>query len=221
MVLTRTDLDEIKRIVSDEVRATITKQMASLAENITQKLELKFGNMIKEVKEQSTALAKKVKELQDENSRLITTLDSQEQYSRRRNIRIFGLEIKQGTDIQLEVYNMLRTTLKIDDLQVSDIDRCYHVQSKVPDPSKPPAILVQFSDINKRSSVLKNRKNLKQPGITIKEDLTKMRLKLLHSAVNKFSAKSAWCLHGTVYVKSGNGDIHRVDNLNHLNQIAV
>lgn len=220
MVLTRTDLDEIKRIVSDEVRATITSQLKSqLADAIYKRIEAEFENTLKALKDQTSKMEMAIVDLQKENIQLKNKLDSQEQFSRGRNIRIFGMAAEKDKNLTESVLNLFTGPMKINNLNQVDIKRCQRVESKNRSSGKPAAILVEFSDINKRAMVLKNRKYLKSTGISVKEDLTKNRLELLNAAINKFTVKNAWCLHGIVYVKGANGVIHRVDDVKCLEQL--
>ena len=93
--------------------------------------------------------------------------------------------------------------MNINSINTSDIKRYHRVEAKNQSADKPRAILVEFTNVSKRSEVLKQRKLLKNSIIKIQEDLTQTRLKLLQSAIAKFTTRNAWCLHGNVYVKSG------------------
>lgn len=221
MVLTRTDIDDIKRIISTEISATITEQLKmQIADAIFKKIEVKFGKSLKELEDRSLGMEKAISELQEENIRLQNILDRQEQFSRGRNLRIFGMAADNDNNLPEAVVKLFTHEMKVNGLRVSDIKRCHRIRSKNPSPNKPPAVLVELANVNIRSMVLKNRSLLKSTGISVKEDITQCRLSLLKSAVNKFTSKNAWCLHGIIYVKSADGKVHRVDNQQHLDRIS-
>lgn len=96
-------------------------------------------------------------------------------------------------------------------IKTTDITNIHRVEAKNPSPDRPPAVLVQFNDVNKRGVILKQRKILKNSGVIIREDLTHYRLALLKKAISKYSDKNVWSVHGNIYVKSEN-DVHRVNS---------
>ena len=53
-------------------------------------------------------------------------------------------------------------------IESTEINNCYRVEEKTPTPDKPPAVLVQFRDVNKRKIVLKQRKLLKNTRVVIR-----------------------------------------------------
>ena len=55
-------------------------------------------------------------------------------------------------------------------------------------------IVVTFSNLKLRSTILKNRKNLKGTRISVNETLTKNRLTLLFYAKGKLGLRNAWTI---------------------------
>lgn len=212
MVITRTDLDEIKKVISDEVRTAFTDKFKDqLADTIYRKIEAKFNTKFEALKSDLDNVKTELMAVKRENLQLKSTLDNTEQFSRGRNVRIFGMDETENENLSLSVLKLFNNKLKLDSMNKSDIKNCLRVVAKNPVPDKPRAVLVEFVSVNKRSEVLKCRKLLKGAKISIKEDLTQYRLKLLSAAIAKFSSKNAWCLHGNVYVKNSGG-VHRVQN---------
>ena len=213
MVLTRTDLEDIKRIIAEQIMSIFNDQfknklIGSLLNKIDEKYEERFFKCEKEL----VVINKQLETIQGENKVLKTMLDNQEQYSRNRNIRIFGLPPNEGENLQISVLDIFNGKMKLD-VTAADIKSIHRVKSKNPTADKPPAVLVEFREVNKRSTVLKQRKTLKSSGLVIKEDLTKMRLSIFSEAVKKFSANNVWCLNGNIYVKSA-GVVHRIEHGN-------
>nr|CAH7740405.1 unnamed protein product [Callosobruchus chinensis] len=51
-----------------------------------------------------------------------------------------------------------------------------------------------------------NRKRfLKGSNIVIKEDLTILRLKIIHAAYEKYGYRNIWSTNGAIFAKTGNG----------------
>lgn len=212
MVLTRTDLEDIKTVISQEVRTIFADQIKSdLIEAITKTIEAKFETKFKSMQTELNTSRSEILEIQRENQNLKKIIDSNEQYSRRKNLRIFGMDNEKNEDPLHSVLHLFNNTMKISNINKTDIKKCHRVSPMNQSSDKPPAILVEFYDVNKRSEVLLHRKILRNTKISVKEDLTQHRLKLLNAAVSKFSAKNAWCLHGNIYVRSA-GVVKRIDS---------
>ena len=217
MVFTRTDLEEIKKIMGEVINEQLKDQ---LADSIYRKIENKFQGKIKVLENDLIGLKSDLANTKKENQSLKMALDSSEQFSRVRNIRIFGMDEAETEDLFQEILNLFTVKMKVNSINISDIKACHRVEAKNPVPDKPRTVLVSFNSVNKRTEVLKSRKLLKNTKISIKEDLTQYRLKLLSAAVAKFSSKNAWCLHGNIYVRSA-GVVHRVGCDTDIQQLNV
>lgn len=221
MVLTRTDLDDMKNVIVTEVRAIFTNQLKTeLVTAISQEIEKRFQAKFSTIQKQYEETEIKLLALQEENLNLRKILDSNEQYSRRRNLRIMGMKKSENENTLKMVLDLFNKRMDIPTINSSDIKKCHRIAAKNQSPDKPPAVLIEFNNVNKRSEVLKKRKCLKNTNIFIKEDLTKHRLKLFADAVSKFSVKNAWCLHGNVYVRN-NGVVHRIESDDELKQLKT
>uniref|UniRef100_A0A6P7H1Z0 MutS protein homolog 5-like isoform X1 n=1 Tax=Diabrotica virgifera virgifera TaxID=50390 RepID=A0A6P7H1Z0_DIAVI len=194
--------------------------MSQIADEIFKKIEMKFENRLKSVENEVLTLKQELKKVKSENTQLKMAVDNSEQFSRNQNIRIFGLEVSENENLKEKVCTLFKSKLKLSTFSDKDIKNSFRVAAKNPTNDKPPAVLVQLVDVNKHSEILKCRKLLKHTNIVIKEDLTKYRVQLLNSAVQKFSSKSAFCLNGNIYVKSG-GSIIRVQNEKDILDIPV
>ena len=126
-------------------------------------------------------------------------MDDLEQYQRRQCLRIFGVKEEQNEDtdkIAMEVSAKIGVQL-----DVVDIDRCHRVGK--PQTDKPRAIIVKFVSYRKRSEIFRSKKQLKGTGITIREDLTRLRHKLLLDCVTKYGLQNTWTQDGAIIVKVG------------------
>lgn len=188
-----------------------------VADRVVQIITERFQSQFEEQRKTADLLQREIESLKADNIKLMTTMDAHEQAARSSNIRILGVPKADNEDVRKRTLEIFTKKLKVN-IKDSDIGRCYRVSAKNPVPDKQPAILVSFNGDACRAKVLKNRKELKNSGILIKEDLTKMRLALLNSAIEKFSYKNAWCLNGNIYVKC-DSVVHRVNNEQDLDNL--
>lgn len=230
MVLTRTDLEEIRKLVSEEAGNIMNEIfLNNIADKIIKTVSEKFSIILDDQKETICKLNTEVQELKTVNKNLQKNIDKHEQYSRNLNLRIFGVKEEpknyhnqegansnKGGSQEMkevrEVLDLFRNKLKVD-IKEGDIRRCHRVNAKNPDSKqpRPRAILVRFVSNNKRMLILKSKSALKSTEIQIREDLTKNRFALLQRAIKKYTHKNAWCRNGTIYTKV-NGQVRRIED---------
>lgn len=187
MPLTREQVMEIKSLLKTSVAEIIDdrdfkdKLVASLSEIIKKKLA-----------EQKQEYDKKIRKLEDK-------IDSMEQYSRRKNIRIYGVAENPKINVSEEVGKTLKT-LNLEQKQVAE---CYRIGKVKND--KPRPIFVKFCNYEDKHQVILSRKKLKGTKIHIKEDLTKTRFEIMKEASIKYGYKNVWSTNGKVFIfENGN-----------------
>jgi len=160
-------------------------------------------------------LLEKTKEIEDLKLQLSERCDELEQYQRRNCLRIFGKGEEEGEDtdcIAIEVAKKIGVQLDL-----TDIDRSHRVGRKVDGRTRP--IIVKFVSYRKRREVFNAKKQLKNTGVTIREDLTRMRLDLLRDAISRFGEKNVWTSDGFVIAKVNNKKI-RISSQTDLHRIV-
>ena len=87
-----------------------------------------------------------------------------------------------------------------------EIDRSHQIgRLKKGKQSRP--IVIKFARYNIRNRVLKNKKKLKDTGVSITESLTQKRMQMLTKARNEFLFKNVWTQDGKILVKSDDNNI--------------
>lgn len=213
MGLSSADLREIKSAI---ISIFNDKFMQEIVDKVSALVEKKFEQQLQIQGEMISSLRDRADALEDETRILRRIVDDQEQSLRSQNVRIFGIKLQNGDDLREKVLNLFNKNLKVNIVN-GDIKKCYQVASKTAG-DKPPSVLVRFCSDTAKVSVLKNRKNLKNSGFQIKEDLTKLRVSLLEKAIRKFSYKNSWVLNGNIYVKLNNV-VHRISDETSLNNL--
>ena len=146
-----------------------------------------------------------LEELKVSNETLTGQLDDLEQYTRRTNIRIYGIpesnvestDSREDTDILS--LNFVKEELGVD-LKLEDISRSHRVGKRS---SKPRPIIVRLSRHNTKVEILRKRKMLKKNKrpYNVQEDLTQPRrdiLKYLSKDIPLNIVDKVWTVDGVI-----------------------
>lgn len=234
MGLSSGDIEKIREMIISVFKGEILKD---IERSIDKRVQERIDKEVTQLRDQIDSLSNNVAELESKNALLEASLDRQEQSSRDLNVRIFGVAQKEGEELKklvLEIFNKVECNVT-----AGDIKKCYRITAKgVADTDKkrftrsksggantdidnrPAAILVRFHTGETRAMALQRRKQLNDLGVRIRQDLTKFRLSLLSKAVEKFSSRNAWCLHGNIYVRSGDV-VHRITDFHSLEKLPA
>lgn len=210
---------KFKNIINEMVSDIMSEKMQALEKSMEEcqgrilDLEAKVGKKDSEI----SRLRSSLQQEEERSKQLKTRCEEQEQYSRRNNLRIFGIAEKEGEVTDQEVIKVAKR-LGVD-LSVHDIDRSHRTGPRSKETTRgesgskqkkvhPRPILVKFCSYRQRHNLIVVRKNLKKSGISIAEDLTKSKLELLKSAEKHPAVKQAWSSDGRIiaslHATSGN-----------------
>ncbi|KAG5883317.1 hypothetical protein JTB14_015273 [Gonioctena quinquepunctata] len=200
MGLTSRDLDQIITIVETKTKTIFTeKYLQDEVDKIVKKINDKYDRIISNLKNDMDALKK-------ENSELKIAMDNMEQTSRNKNVRFFRIQENSGEDLVCVILKVTSQTMKVKNFTEKSILPNKNTNTNNP---SPPSVLVQFVDAALREQILSIRKNLKSTGMSMQKDLTKMKLALMKSAIDKFTKKHVWCCNGNIFVNY-NEHVHRI-----------
>ena len=178
------------------------------------------------VNEATTHMKIDIKTLQDENAKLKSSilklenrcnnnLDDLEQYGRRMNVRIAGINETENEDTDQVVMDFAKS-INVN-IRPEDIDRCHRVKrrERQPNPNvgsraqvdtRPLEIIVKFTNSKARLALMKGRDTLRKSmsNIFINEDLTAGRKELTYECRklrrdNKI--RRVWTFNGNVYIR--------------------
>ena len=178
--------------------------------NITQNLDNKLNGiqkMMVEYENKLNQLEEKKEQLRDEmfqkTNLLVFQLDRQEQYIRRENILICGVEEnKEDDDDGEKVLFKIADQLEID-LKDNEIQRVHRLGQKRRKNENPRPIIARFMSSKKRNEFLTKKRELKniegRQHVFVCEDLTTLRYKLMKYMQNSCSDTFTSC-----YTRNGN-----------------
>jgi hypothetical protein len=133
-----------------------------------------------------------------------------EQYSRKANIRIFGVKESTRENCKQVVADIINDKLQLRyTLSQDDIDAAHRLPQR--DTSKPKSIIVRFFRRDDKAEIMRNRRNLKSSGITFGEDLCKDMLGVLNRAENDPRVMNAWAWNGAIFFKDFKEKIHKLE----------
>lgn len=139
-----------------------------------------------------------------------------EQYTRRNNIRVFGVpdEDKETADqCEKKVLKIFHDKLGLRDVTSQDLEATHRVGQKAQADRRPRPIIVRSVSRKTTQSILANKKKLKGTDFMIVEDLTTENYRLLKSCKDHPNAVSAWSRMGKIFVKTLDLQILAVEKL--------
>lgn len=152
------------------------------------------------------------------------TLDL-EQYTRRNNIRVFGVKEADSETLdqcEKKVIRILHDKMGLRHVTPEHIEIAHRTGEKPDSPADPPRpIIVKFTSRKTIQQVFQNKKKLFQTPFMIVEDLTKENYHLLLSCKDHPRCESAWSLRGKIYVRMQGGRSMQVKSASELDAASL
>lgn len=202
MGFSQRQLSEIREIIQETIGHLLSNE--KFVTDLTAKITERFDNKCKQYEEQVVGLINK-------NQYLSEKLESIEQHSRRKNVRIYGIEENERNSGK-SLIELLRTKTKLNFTEEA-IESVYRIGNTTQNGQR--AIFVKFSHVHYKEEIMQKRGALKGTKIIICDDLTKYRHEILKEAVAKLGKRNVFCLGGKVFYKRGSNKyiLNRVEDL--------
>ena len=212
---------------TSEMAVTFAKQMDEYIKNstvfketISEACNAALLEIVKPLKDEIASLRNEVDQLKLKLSELSSKANNNEQYSRRNNLRIFGIPEVVGEDCYDVVLSLCVNDLGIN-VSREELDRAHRVgrqkDARQGQTSPPPcAMIVKLAAHRTKMKFMKARRNLAPKKIFINEDLTKANHKLLlYVKKHVPEGVSVYSVDGTIMARSSDRvyRIHRRDDL--------
>jgi hypothetical protein len=128
-------------------------------------------DLSKECRDHTADLEKQVEKVENDNLELRRQIQQQNDYSRRDNLILEGLDDNQdetNEDLEANVRSFIKNTLRIGDGEVIRFDRCHRLGRY--NPKRKRGVIIRFNWYADRMSVWTSRRNLKGSKFFLKED---------------------------------------------------
>ena len=200
---------EFQRSLADSINfdaAGLETQLGSSAKKLNELInsnQAKIAKLDEELTKLKNNLALKDKAiagLEDDNYRLSQEVDDLEQYTRRTNVRIYGVAEQPEENTGNLAVDFFKSELNVD-VASNDISRSHRVGKK--SGAKPRLIIVRLTKHNTKVAVMSRRRVLeehKRP-FNLQEDLTINRreiLKYLNKDIEEGIVSKVWTVDGVI-----------------------
>ena len=195
--------EESKKRKLDETLTEMQMNMQKFEFDLFE-LKDKYDESVKRtesLEETVESLKEKLKLEEYKNSILMARNNDLEQYSRRNNIRVFGIvdsERETADKSEKLVTDLLKKKLSID-IAPSKIQIAHRAGKFTSGGNR--SIIMQFVNRKEKQNIMKVRKNLKGTGISIAEDLTPLNVRRLSDLKKLDAVESAWSSQGKLFAK--------------------
>ncbi|XP_013420073.1 uncharacterized protein LOC106180601 [Lingula anatina] len=228
-------IEDLKEIVKGVIQETMTELRKEYEERMKsfeqkhieerRKLQDQIDGMNLEVHNLRERLSEKDKEVRDLKKSMneCRTLSMEassranrnEQYSRKTNVKIYGITETLNENIKEKVKDMMKTVAKIE-IKDDEIMALHRIPGK---PGETRPIIMKVKNTEIKSKIMKKRKIVRQSGnaLKISDDVTAANTKLIQRLGQFEDIQNAWYFNGSVYGQLVNSesrirfDIH--DNL--------
>lgn len=233
------EIDEQERRIAALIEGILDAKLDSLAarlENMLNEkvkaLESKFQNLEKEITDlkddYNISLDHVERDLRTDINETWEYAVKNEQYTRKNNVQIHGLEENSDEDVEAKLIGMAMDELGVE-IKPEEIEIAHRIGQARNNSSgtarsqgnpKPRSITVKFASNKTKMKLLTKRKLLKGKKIVIVEDMATDIAKRLKKLKEKASTESAWFVNGKIkYIQRGDSRIMLLRNWDELMNI--
>ncbi|KAI4461393.1 l1 transposable element-related [Holotrichia oblita] len=192
MPLTREQREDFKALFKESIDELMQNSafIEKLSDHIFIRFDKKLDADLKTIIQKNELLGK-------DNEILRTRVHDLEQYSRKNNIRIFGIPVALEENLEDNMCKLINEKLKVD-IRPEHIDNCHRIGKNV-DGKQP--IIIKLTKYKHKEDILKNASITRREKIYFSEDLTQERFNLLRTCKKSFGNTNVWSRNGVVNVR--------------------
>jgi len=157
----------------------------------------------------------RVKQLED---LLEEKSEANEQYTRLNNLRFFGVIEEPNEHIKEKIMEICKERVKVE-IKEADIDCCHRLSGNNSS-NFPRPVIVRFVRRDVKQEIYRNKKKLSGTKITIREDLTAARHRIVKMAVARLGSRNVWTSNAKILIKY-NDEIIKIGNEKDLNRVLA
>ncbi|VDI09353.1 Hypothetical predicted protein [Mytilus galloprovincialis] len=206
---------QIKKEIMSEVKSEVEKLKTNYDSKISHlhdklnTIEFENGNLLEKNASLHSDL-RKMREVVDENNKKATESvrlgNWNEQYSRKKNVKIYHLPENRNEDLPHSLLNELKNQVKLD-INPSEVVAMHRIPGKE---GNPRPVLIKFLRMDTKISLLRKKKAINEAlKVRIGDDITKLNQGLLNRLYQHDNVISSWYYNGHVYGSDEEGTRHR------------
>ncbi|CAG2239657.1 unnamed protein product [Mytilus edulis] len=206
---------QIKKEIMSEVKSEVEKLKTNYDSKISHlhdklnTIEFENGNLLEKNASLHSDL-RKMREVVDENNKKATESvrlgNWNEQYSRKKNVKIYHLPENRNEDLPHSLLNELKNQVKLD-INPSEVVAMHRIPGKE---GNPRPVLIKFLRMDTKISLLRKKKAINEAlKVRIGDDITKLNQGLLNRLYQHDNVISSWYFNGHVYGSDEEGTRHR------------
>lgn len=193
----------LPKIIEKTLKPIVSKVIEEFisSDSFKSSLSESLGFDVNQLEEKINNCDKNLKEFRETHEQLESQIDDLEQYTRRVNLRIYGVAESEGENTDDLCVKFCSEELDLV-LRPEDISRSHRVGKR--DPTKPRPIILRLTRHNMKVNILKMRRNLKinNRPYYVQEDLTTSRRSILSQLRNSRDAvNKVWTMDGVVFFR--------------------
>ena len=225
-----TVLNEIKTNTAKEIKEDVKKEFEQELEKNTKE----YRNQVKEISDgvnldietlrekfceqarEMRGMKENLKSLQIRTDSALRLANQNQQYSQKCNIKFLKWEEKQNENLREDLCKILHESVSIE-LAPADILAIHRIPGRARDGPRP--VIAKFRDPETKVRIIKKRsqENLKKHFVMY-DHITAMNSKLIRDLNEDSKIHSAWYFNGKVFGIDSNGNRHRFDILDDINE---
>ena len=180
----------------------MTEKAKKECDKIKTKIGMKFNESINFMEEV----------MKDKMAELHEHAKNNEQHSRKSSLRVFGIPEVEGEDSQSQVIDFFNNVLKAE-IKPEDIDITHHIGRRDRDVQAVSQSAPNRCRSRPKVLVMRNKKDLKDTGYSIAEDLAPQIYKRLKKIKDPATISKCWSVDGKIkYVKNGETAVKIIKN---------
>ena len=195
---------KIKSMVEEEVNTKVTDKLTEINDRLD---SVVFDNS--NMQDRLEKVEKKLKKEKERTKKALEQSNYNEQFSRKNNVKIMGVEIIEDEDeanLTEEVLKIIKERTKVE-IKLSEIVAIHRIPSK----RNPNPVLMKLKNNNVKTKLMKHRKTMKEHGHKLVDDVTKKNTELISRLLAHEKIDSAWFFNGFIYGKTSEGKRYRFD----------
>ena len=218
----------LKKEIKQEIMAEVGKETTKMRNEYNAKilnmggridvLEFDNENLLERNAELHTELKswkEDIKEIGNRSTNAMRQGNWNEQYSRKKNVKIYNMPENRGEKLPVSLINQLKEKLDIN-IDRSDIVAMHRIPGR---PAAPRPILIKFLRMESKIALFRRKKDISEIlHVKIGDDITKQNQGLLNRLHLHDKITSAWFFNGHVFGTDEKGGRYKIDIYDNINE---